>query len=891
MRTTWPQLFTQAYLSLCLLLAGCDAEQVPTANTAASNADVPAVTREDRRLLSEDYARFRKSQISNPVYHLALGLQANSPEFSGTATLIFDLAANQTAPVTVDFDSGTINSLSLNGEAVPYSFERYFISIPAAAFTAGSNTLTISYSKPYATDGRGLHKFTDPEDGEEYFYTSFEPYNANRLFPHFDQPNLKAPLTLEVTVPAAWQVIANTRESEILTEGERKHWIFPATPPLSSYVYAMYAGPYASWEGNADGIPLRLFARKTMAAFVNPEEWFGPTRQSFAFYQDYFDLAYPFGKYDQVLVPDFNPGAMENVAAVAYHERYLSRGTRSTAQLRTLASTIAHEMSHMWFGDLVTMDWWNGLWLNESFATYLANLELDQASSFTNAWDYYYINNKLAAYSADQLITTHPIELKVPTTADAFTNFDDITYDKGGSVLRQLPFLIGEDNVRKGVSNYLKKYAYGNTTLDDFVAELSAAGNINLDQWQQEWLYTSGVNTIQADFTCADATITSLRLLQSVPATTSADKILRSQRTQVGLYRYTDNEMLLSGSIPVSYKGAVTYVPEAIGQPCPDFVLPNESDWAFMKIKFDAASISTLAEHINDFPNAMTRLMLWQALWDNVEAGDTSLLAYLDFVLANIGNEQDENVVRNANTGLGAAFSFFARFGNHANELARIEEFLLTQLQNAEPGSEIQNIWYDSFVSRAHTTAGLDYLTALLTGESTIAGISIDQDKRWNILIALNRYQHGDYAALLAEESSKDISDQGQLSALVAEAIRPDAAIKQKWLDVMINNPTEYKLAAIRIVMRNLFPDEQVNLTESFATQILAAVPVKNGATTEVYLGEFATYMSAASCTEASNTRLAQANNEFRTFQPAVVKSYRVHQQLDEMCVKVKNSL
>jgi len=863
----------------------------------ACGNDTPAgrepVLREERRLLTEAYMRFRADQIDNPAYHLYIDIEAGSDTFDGTVVMDFELAAGNVSPLTIDFDSGTIFELSVNGAEADYQYERWFISIPPEALQSGSNSVRIRYRRPFTTDGAGLHKFTDPEDGAEYFYTNFEPYAANRLFPHFDQPNLKAPLTLEVTVPDTWQVIANATESEIRNFSGRNHWVFAPTRPLSSYVYALHTGPYAGWADNAGGIPLRLFARQSLAPYVVPEEWLVPTQQAFAFFQDWFEIAYPFGKYDQVIVPDFNAGAMENVAAVTFNERFVSRGIKSTAQLRSLASVIAHEMAHMWFGDLVTMDWWNGLWLNESFATYMANLELERASSFENTWDSFYTGNKLWAYETDQLVTTHPIELEVPSTADAFTNFDGITYGKGGSVLKQLPYLIGEENFRNGVRNYLLEHSYSNTVLDDFVDELAAASGMDLTQWKQEWLHRSGVNTIEADFTCdADSgLLTSLNLLQHPPTETTADKDLRTQRTQVGLYLESASGMELASTLPVTYSGAQTPLPEAVGLPCPALVLPNEDDWAYMKIRLDNRSFATLARRINDFATATTRLMLWQSLWDSVQDGNLSLLQYLEFALANSGAEQDDNVLRHVSGTLAGSFGYLSRFGGQEAVMAGIEEFLRTQLQQAEPGSEVQKIWYDAFIGRAHTPAALDYLKNLLDATETLAGLPIDQDKRWALVIALNRYQHPDAVAALATELAVDPSDQGANMALAAEAVRPDAETKARWFDTIVNTPDSYKLATLRTVMAWLFPAEQSLLLEPYRERILAAIPQLDSSAPEGFLGEFTEHFSGATCTAASVERLARANADFSGMQPLIVKAYLVHHQQDVRCVKLATML
>jgi len=853
----------------------------------AAEATAPVV-RENLRQLTESYARFRKSQVSNPAYHLRVELTEDSAVFRGEVGIDFELATGNQSALTIDFDNGTLLSINVNGTPLDSGYTQWFISIPAAALQDGRNRIDIRYERPYASDGAGLHRFIDPENAEVYLYTNFEPYDANRWFPHFDQPNLKAPLTLEVTAPASWQVIANTRETAADAADGRKHWVFPPTPAISSYVYAMHTGPFRVWEDTAGSIPLRLFARSAVADYVDTAEWFEPTRKSFDFFQRYFDIPYPFGKYDQVIVPDFNAGAMENVAAVTFSERYLSRGVRSTAQKRSLASVIAHEMAHMWFGDLVTMDWWDGLWLNESFATYMANLALEASGDFDNVWDSFYTGSKLSAYATDELVTTHPIQLEVATTADAFTNFDGITYGKGGSVLKQLPYFIGAENFRLGVSNYLKRHSWGNTRLEDFVGALAEASGQDLTQWQQEWLYSSGLNTVQADFRCADGQISSLRLLQYVPDVGAADKVLRSQRTQVGLYRYTDGAMVAGATLPVTYSGAVTWVPEAVGQPCPDLVLPNEADWAYMKIKLDPVSLDTARTRISAIANPTTRLMLWQSLWDSVHDANLSVTDYVEFVLQNAAAEQDDNVLRHLTGTLGSAFAYLAAFGGNEALQADIEAFAREQALAAAPGSDVQKVWFDTLLARSFTPAGLDYLLDLLDGRASLEGLPLDQDRRWLILRAINRYQHANHAERLDAERLRDPSDQGVNMALAAEAIRPDAAIKQRWLDVLLDSPDSYKLATLRTVMAVLFPAEQPALAEASAARVLAAVPQLNESASQEFLGEFTGYLSTATCSETSVARLTQANREFATMQPLVVKSFLIHQQEDARCLRMR---
>jgi aminopeptidase N len=453
--------------------------------------------------LEQGYAVLRKRQISAVSYQLHVELDEASASFTGEIKIDFTLAKNNKMPVTVDFDGGQVLSVQLNGKPISWQHEKWFIRLAPELFATGKNNLQIHYRHAFATAGDGLHRYQDQQTGNVYLYSNFEPFNAHKMFPHFDQPDIKATYTLDVVAPEKWQVISTTRETHVDSQGDKKHWLFPQTPVMASYVFSLHAGPYAVWEDKAGDIPLRLFARQELAQYVNFKEWFLFTQQAFAFYNQYFNYPYPFAKYDQLIVPDFNSGAMENIGAVTFNETYISRGQKTYLQRMRNDNVISHEMAHMWFGDLVTMGWWNGLWLNESFATYMASLQQANNSEFKNdAWSVFYADMKQWAYTADQQVTTHAIELPVANTAVAFTNFDGITYGKGASVLKQLAIYVGEDNFRQGVATYLKKYAYSNTRLKDFMDEVAAPAKQDLFGWSQEWLYKAGLNTIRVDYEC-----------------------------------------------------------------------------------------------------------------------------------------------------------------------------------------------------------------------------------------------------------------------------------------------------------------------------------------------------------------------------------------------------
>ena len=876
-------------LSSTVVLAACEKTETPAVPSQVNEAvQQNKMVRVKSESLFANYAQMRAQQVSNVSYNLQVTLDNKTEVFSGTTDLHFDLTANNVNDLTIDFDAGTVESVLVNGKASDFSYEQWFITIPASELSAGKNTVTVSYQRPYATDGSGLHRFVDPENGEVYLYSDFEPYDANKLFPHFDQPDLKATYTMQVTAPKHWQVISATRENKIEEQGENKLWHFPTSAKFSSYVFSLHAGNYAVWEDTFEDIPLRVFARQSLAEYVNTEEWFTPTKQSFGFFNEYFGVRYPFGKYDQVVAPDFNAGAMENVAAVTFSENYISRGEKSTQAKMSLANVIAHEMAHMWFGDLVTMRWWNGLWLNESFATYMANLAVDKASDFENLWDVFYSGTKQWAYRSDDSVNTHAIELPVPSTGDALTNFDGITYGKGASVLKQLPFYLGEENFRVGVSNYLKKFSYKNTDLDDFIGELGKAAGKDMTQWTQDWLYNAGLNTIKVNYQCTDGKVDSFSIDQSAP---EGYPTLREQRVQVGLYNLVGDTMTLTQATPVTYKGANTVMNEIVGQTCPDLVYPNEADWGYVKVDLDEASLAAVNQHINSIDNTTMRLMLWQSLADSVNDANLPADQFVNFAIANIEGEKDFNVVRKIAGSLTSALGYLTtatrlKQKDYSATYQEVEDLYLRLLEKAEAGSDFQKLWYGRYVSVSKTNKHLANLTNILNGEKSFDGITIDQDKRWGIVAKLNRYQYGSYQALLTAEQAKDNSDTGVKNAIYAEVVRPEAQVKEKWFNVVINNPDKLKLSTLRYIMWGLFPSEQEALEAPYKAKILAHIPKLNEGSDLGLLSAFAGSMLPASCTAVSEAELAKLITDYADMKPQVLKGVKAKHQQIGRCLK-----
>ena len=562
-----------------------------------------------------------------------------------------------------------------------------------------------------------------------------------------------------------------------------------------------------------------------------------------------------------------------------------------------LANTIAHELAHMWFGDLVTMRWWNGLWLNESFATYMANLAIDKASDYDNAWDVFYSGTKQWAYRSDDSVNTHAIELPVPSTADALTNFDGITYGKGASVLKQLPYYLGEENFRQGVSNYLKKFSYKNTDLDDFIGELGKAAGKDLNQWTQDWLYQAGLNTIKVNYQCDQGVISTFAIEQSAP---QGYPTLREQRVQIGSYNLDGDTMKLTKATPIIYSGKTTNIAEMLGQPCPDLVYPNEADWGYVKVDLDQKSLDSVRAHINSVESATMRLMLWQSLADSVNDAKLPADQFVNFAIANIEGEKNYNVVRKIASSLSSAVGYLATATRHGISdytalYQEVEDLYLRLLEKAKAGSDEQKLWYGRYVAIAKSTKHLDKLANMLNGEQAFDGLNIDQDKRWGIIAKLNRYQHGNYQALLNAEKATDNSDSGVKNAIYAEVLRPDPEVKAKWFDVVMNNPEQLKLSTLRYIMWGLFPSEQKNLEAPYKQKIVDRIPELNQGSDLGLLSNFTSLMVPAECTKASEVELAALVEQFSDMKPQVVKNIKATHEDVERCVKstrtIKNKL
>ncbi|WEF32681.1 aminopeptidase N [Pseudoduganella chitinolytica] len=861
-------------------------------STALVAGTVPAhaAARADNAWLSQADAEARAARVSNVAYALDFTLTGKET-FAATTTLQFDLK-DATEPLTVDLDKATIKSLTVNGKAVAPRYNNWFITLAAADLKAGRNEVIVRYERPHSTNGEGLHRMVDPVDGRVYTYSHFEPAAAHQMFALFDQPDLKATYQVNVTAPADWVVVSTTRESSVRDTDGGKRWTFPATKKLSAYNFSLHAGPYKIWEDASAKYPMRLFARQSVASQIDPAVWFNFTKQGLAFFDDYFGIPYQFEKYDQLLVPDFLYGAMENAGAITFAEaRFLHKDKMTTDQRHALASVIMHEMAHQWFGDLVTMKWWNGLWLNESFASFMGTLGTAESTEFKNAWQYFYSNAKAGAYRQDDSPGTHPIEVPVPTTANAFDNIDAITYAKGASTLKQLRHLLGEETFRKGVHNYLVKYQFRNAQLDDFIGSLAEAAGRDLGPWTQQWLYQPGVNTIAAHYSCKAGKIDAFTLRQTAP---QAYPVLREQRVQVALFDAGGKALKLERSVPVTYQGAATAVPALHGAPCPDLVYPNYQDWGFAKVKLDERSFATARKDVSKVADPLLRAMLWQSMWDGVRDGALPLNEFLQTVLNNAPRETDYALLGNVLDKVHASHAYLQRMAPQAAYTRKVRQSLEDMAwQGVRTGTDanFKRRWLTAYIDVAASREALARLAGLLAGEGVPQGVTVSQDVRWIIVRKLNERDAPGSAALLAAEQQRDKSDTGSAAALAATVVRPDAQVKGEWLAQIADPQTRLPFARIRTAMENLYPSSQAALAEQTAERRLAQLPELDKAAGPVFMRAYAGTLIPTGCTPQSVQRLADAAAKYTTLSTGARRTLLALQDEDRRCVAVRQAL
>ena len=681
------------------------------------------------------------------------------------------------AETFIDVIADNFAELTLNGEPVDASPYRPSTGLPLTGLRA-ENVLVLDATCRYTNTGEGLHRFVDPVDGSVYLYTQFETADAKRMYTCFDQPDLKAEFTFHITAPQDWEVVSNSLvDATEEGPGVAKVVHFRTTPRISPYITALIAGPYHKVADEHEGIPLGLYCRSSLAQHLDPDELFEVTKQGFDFYHRVFDYRYPFDKYDQLFVPEFNAGAMENAGAVTILEDYVFRSRTTQSAYERRAETILHELAHMWFGDLVTMRWWDDLWLNESFATYASVVCQAEATKYHTAWTTFANIEKTWAYRQDQLPSTHPVAADIPDVEAVEVNFDGITYAKGASVLKQLAAYVGQDQFFDAMKVYFKRYEYGNTTFADLLAVLSEVSGRDLSDWSEMWLATSQVNTLRPTYELdADGNYASFAVLQSaVPE----HPVLRRHRLAVGLYSAGPQGVVRTQRVELDVEGERTVVSEIVGLPAADLVLVNDDDLTYAKLRLDDRSLATLAERIGELTDSLARTLCWSAAWDMTRDAEWSGREYVRLVLAGIDAEDEISVVQALLRQVQSALATFVDPSWASTGWAQLADKAWEGLQAAPAGSDVQLAWSRTFAAAARTDQHAGRLRALLDGSLTIEGLTVDAEARWALLNGLVAIGAAG-GAEIEDELQRDPTSTGQRRAATANALRPTAEAKER---------------------------------------------------------------------------------------------------------------
>ncbi|MCC3293136.1 aminopeptidase N [Arthrobacter sp. zg-Y411] len=779
--------------------------------------------------LTRSEARERAELLDVQSYDVNLDLTRGDSVFGSTTVVRF--TARPGASTFIDAVTDAVHRITLNGVALDPAevSDGVRISLPNLA---ESNELVVEADARYMNTGEGLHRFVDPVDNEVYLYSQFEVPDSRRMFAVFEQPDLKATFRFTVTAPSHWDVISNSPTPEPLPAGAltedspRSTWSFEPTPRISSYITALIAGPYQCVRSeltSSDGrvIPLGVFARRSLMQYMDAENIFELTRQGFAFYEEQFGTPYPFEKYDQLFVPEFNAGAMENAGAVTFLESYVFRSRVTEATVERRAVTILHELAHMWFGDLVTMRWWNDLWLNESFAEFMSTLAAAEATEFKQAWTTFASLEKAWAYRQDQLPTTHPIVAEIRDLDDVQVNFDGITYAKGASVLKQLVAWVGQDRFMAGVREYFGKHAWGNTELSDLLSELETASGRDLKDWSAKWLETAGVNTLRPEFeTDGDGNITSFAVLQSA---IDEYPVLRPHRLAIGFYN-PDEEGRLQRThrVELDIDGERTEVPELAGQPRPALLLLNDDDLAYAKIRLDDVSQHTATRSLRNIADSLPRTLVWAAAWDAARDAEIPARNYVELVLQNIASESDSTVMQVLLRQLATTLAFYVNPEDREPMTVAAAESLWELAAAAEPGSDSQLQFVKAFAAHASSDEHLDTLAELFAGTRSLEGLSIDADLRWELLTGLvagGRLGETDIAA----ELDRDATATGALAAAMARAAIPTAEAKAAAWEAIVQR-SDMPNAAQRSAIAGFMRVHNTDLLEPYAQKYFDAI-------------------------------------------------------------------
>ncbi len=806
--------------------------RAPLPGGAASGRDGRMPTMSENITRSQVAARAELLEVESYVIALDLRAVDSDATFLSTSTVRFSVT-QPGASTWIDLIADEVLAAELNGRALDVSaYDGARLILPDLA---AGNVLVVAARCRYMNTGEGLHRSVDPTDGAIYLYTQCAAADARRVFACFEQPDLKAPFTWDVIAPAAWTLISNssTPVPDEVDPGVAR-WVFAATPPLPTYLAALCAGPFhtvrSEYVGPHGTYPLGLFARASMAEHVDAEEILEVTRAALAHYEREFVVPYPFGKYDQVFVPEFNFGAMENPGVVTFREdAYLYRSRVTQAAHETRAMVICHEMAHMWFGDLVTMRWWDDLWLNESFASWAGFGVAASATRFTELWTDFALSQKAWAYVQDQLPSTHPVVSDIVDLEAIFQNFDGITYAKGASVLKQLVAYVGHDAFLAGVNRYFERHAWGNATLADLLAELETASGRDLAGWAHVWLQEPGVTTLAAQVELdGEGRYTSVRIAQ-LPATrpVGVTQVLRGHRVAVGLYRWTGSgdarRLVRASRVEVDVPGPEVEIPELVGVPAADLLLVNDDDLTYAKVRLDPSSLATARAGVGALADSLPRALVWGALWEQVRDLMMPAQDFVDVALAGLADEPRPGIIETVRGLVLMARTRFVAPALRPDLALRVCAGTAAMLAAAEPGSDRQLALARLHIESVTDPRRVAHLGDLLADRAAIPGMPLEDELRWAAVIRCAALGAAG-SELIDSALAADPTTRGAQFAAQARAAMPTASAKSvAWDAAVAGGLSNMALAATLAGFAH--PDTPTGLLDPYRERYVAQIP------------------------------------------------------------------
>lgn len=837
----------------------------------------------NRNGLTQKQAMQRFNRLSNIHYRLHLTLNKTSSHFVGNEIVSFHWKPS-THPLLLDFRGGHIKKLSLNGQASNFTYHGKEVQLSSQHLRPGNNTLQIQYENAYTHDGSGLYRFKDHQDGAVYIYSQFQVFDANHMFPCFDQPDLKATFQLTVTAPADWLVISTMLPDHTDTEHKHKIWHFPRTPKISTYVFSLHAGDYVMWQDTAGKVPLRLFARKSLASKVNAKQWFQITRRGLQYFQRYFDYPYPFKKYDQLIVPNLKMAGMENVAAATFSEQYVPQSTPNADFKMSLNDIIFHELSHMWFGNLVTLKWWGDLWLNESYATFAAN----EANQHLDPNHYSrlgaFIYNRRRVYQADASVTTHPVIQTIKNTEKSEAIFDQITYGKGYAILKQLQFLIGQKRFKQAIQDYIHRYAYTNTTFLDFIKTFNRHTRENMKQYAANWFQTTGYNEISLKKHCNQGLLSSITLNQF-------NSPLRRHKTRLGLYANSNSYQSPIATLAVTYEGRHTTVDLSKRHlSCPDFISTNEGDLDYAQPRYSREQLQFLEHHLQLLPPLIKAHTIFSLYTLMKQSKSLTPISINSIFIKQIAVEQNRLLLKML---LGMQRASLAYFPTRLDRMRRKIEntttrILWSRLNNPKTIDAIRPLLFDYYM-QSNSPKQISNLKKILSQKIQLPHFKLTRNIKWKIIA---KFVQGNVAGglkLAQNELNKKRTYYNNNIYLSILASQPSIANKKKWLKVITSRDSKYDLTQKEFIMNGLFPDSQ-NALKTQLLHTIASSYIKLAKSQSNRLAiAFASAVKPTACTLSSANIITKLLQNPEMNNPSVRKKLTQDKEWVQQCLKIQN--